>query len=77
MVAVADGLGDGRLADFAERLASTLRTALTTEPPFATVSIGVAGPAPAAAIERLRASADAAMYRAKRAGGDQWVADTG
>ncbi|MGK2948907.1 MAG: diguanylate cyclase [Acidimicrobiales bacterium] len=76
VVASADELGDEDLTGFAERLAITLRTTLTAEMPFATVSIGVAGPAPATDIERLRGSADAAMYRAKRAGGDQWAVAT-
>lgn len=76
VVASADELGDEDLTGFAERLATTLRTTLTAEMPFATVSIGVAGPAPATEIERLRGSADAAMYRAKRAGGDQWAVAT-
>jgi diguanylate cyclase (GGDEF)-like protein/PAS domain S-box-containing protein len=71
VVADATGLDHGA-EGFAQRLSAAAREILTTAPPEASVSIGVAGPAPAAQIERLRSSADAAMYRVKRAGGDGW-----
>lgn len=56
----------------AARLLAAVRSSLDHA---ATVSIGVAGPGCAADAAELMAAADAAMYRAKRAGGDRWVLD--
>jgi diguanylate cyclase (GGDEF)-like protein len=70
VVVAADGQAAERAA-LAERLLTTVRAALDEIDCTPTVSIGIAGPGPAAEAPELRRAADAAMYRAKRAGGDR------
>jgi diguanylate cyclase (GGDEF)-like protein/PAS domain S-box-containing protein len=70
VVVAGDGQAAQRIA-LAERLLTTVRGALAELDSAPTVSIGIAGPAPATGAHELRRAADAAMYRAKRAGGDR------
>jgi diguanylate cyclase (GGDEF)-like protein/PAS domain S-box-containing protein len=72
VVASCDHELDGEAAVLAERLLDAVRAALAGT---ATVSMGLAGPGRASAADALMAAADAAMYRAKRAGGDSCELD--
>lgn len=72
IVALCDHELDGEALVLADRLLEAVRAALGDT---ATVSMGLAGPGPAAAADALMAAADAAMYRAKRAGGDRCELD--
>jgi diguanylate cyclase (GGDEF)-like protein/PAS domain S-box-containing protein len=70
VVVAADGQAAQGTA-LAGRLLTTVRGALAELDSAPTVSIGIAGPAPATDASELRRAADAAMYRAKRAGGNR------
>lgn len=74
IVAATDPDNAAELSGIADRLLDSVRTALGS---IATISMGLAGPGPAAAADSLMAAADAAMYRAKRAGGDRCEIDRG
>jgi diguanylate cyclase (GGDEF)-like protein len=55
----------------ADRLLLAVRASLAEHRAAPTISMGIAGPAPATEVAQLRTAADAAMYRAKGDGGDR------
>lgn len=57
------------VATFGERVMAVVAETLATTSPPVSISVGLSYPGPAAHAARLREAADAAMYRAKRAGG--------
>lgn len=72
VVAAADPARPSELSAMADRLLASVRAALDS---ITTISMGLAGPGPASSADALMAAADAAMYQAKRAGGDRCEID--
>ncbi|HEX6312913.1 MAG TPA: GGDEF domain-containing protein [Acidimicrobiia bacterium] len=64
---------DGADSFLGERLVAAVRGSMGPDGPAVTVSVGVSPAGPAGAGPDLLRQADAAMYRAKRAGKDRWT----